>query len=632
VVAVALYHFGLHGFSGGFVGVDIYFVISGLLMTGIVVSNLERGKLSVWGFYLARGRRILPALLALCAVLMILGWFYLLPIDYKTLGSQEASAAVFLSNMKFWLEAGYFDSSSHEKWFLHSWSLAVEWQFYMLLPLFFLGVWKLRPGRGPIAWFATLGLVLSFGLCVALTPINPSGSFFLLPTRAWEMLSGGLLYLLAHHVVLSNRQRQVIEAMGLAVIVACIGGFDSQSAWPGWRAAFPVAATVAVLLAARPQSVWTANPIAQWLGTRSYSIYLWHWPIVVALNYGNWQQKSWAVVAGLVLTTLLGHVSYRWVEVPARALLSKQSTVRAIVTLTMTAALVALAGLLVRLNQGVPGRFSKEIDMVKQEALNWNQRREACHPGSGFSSPLCKYGGERTAVFVLGDSHANAVISAVVDALPTAESGAIELSYSGCPTIEGVQYVQAKYANMLCKDFINWTLRQLDKVEPNVPLVIVNRHAQYALGPNEKPEQENKPMVYFSKLYSVAEPAFLNEYSQHLTDTACKLAKSHAVYLVRPIPEMGINVPNTARAMVWGQQPNVSLSLANYHQRNDFIWAAQDVARDQCGIKILDPLPYLCWDGVCHGLKDGRPLYHDDNHLSEFGNKLLVPMFDKMFK
>ena len=152
VVAVVLYHFGVPGFAGGFVGVDVFFVISGFLMTGIIISGLERGDFSLWGFYLARARRIIPALLVLCASLLILGWFWLPNADYKMLASHVCTAVAFVSNLKFWREAGYFDAASHEKWLLHTWSLSVEWQFYILLPLGCLLLWH---------WFGKRGVKLN---------------------------------------------------------------------------------------------------------------------------------------------------------------------------------------------------------------------------------------------------------------------------------------------------------------------------------------------------------------------------------------------------------------------------------------------------------------------------------------
>ena len=173
-------------------------------------------------------------------------------------------------------------------------------------------------------------------------------------------------------------------------------------------------------------------------------------------------------------------------------------------------------------------------------------------------------------------------------------------------------------------------MQRLVQMPRDVSVLLVNRHAQYALGQNEDPSQSNIPWVNFSKPYARSEAAFLKEYAQHVTAVACQLAQSRKVYLLRPIPEMGINIPNTARKMVGGFDSDVTLSLTDYHARNDFAWAAQDAAHDQCGVQILDPLPYLCWDGVCHGFKNGRPLYSDDNHLSEYGNKLLVPLFRQL--
>jgi hypothetical protein len=160
----------------------------------------------------------------------------------------------------------------------------------------------------------------------------------------------------------------------------------------------------------------------------------------------------------------------------------------------------------------------------------------------------------------------------------------------------------------------------------------VNRSAMYARGANENPDQSEKPWVYFSRPYATAEAAFLHEYGQRLVDTACAFASNHPVYLVRPVPEMDVNVPRfMALAMMRGEGPDVSISLEQYHQREDFIWAAQDTARNRCGVHILDPIPYLCSAATCKGDRGGRPMYYDSNHLSEFGNRRLVPMFAQIF-
>jgi peptidoglycan/LPS O-acetylase OafA/YrhL len=600
-----------------------------MLMTGIVVSGLEAGRFSISGFYMARGRRIVPALVFLCAVLLAVGWWLLPLADYEGLGTQTFFSVAFLSNVKFWLEAGYFDASSHEKWLLHTWSLAVEWQFYLLLPLALAIVWKLRPGRGALLVAVMVGALASLALSAALSPMRPSGSFFMLPTRAWEMLGGSLVYFMAVHLKMSKLQKQCLEIAGFVFIVTSIGIFDVTNVWSGSLAIWPMLGAMMVLLAARSQSLFTANPVAQWLGTRSYSIYLWHWPVVVALRYADKFDQPSAVAAGIGVTCLLGHISYRWVEVPCRQSLTAMKQSKAVALLVGISVAMAALGGVVAWQKGFPGRMPRELGVVSQEVFNSNPRKGQCHPSFGVDSPSCTYGNGPLAAIMLGDSHGDALVTGLAQA--TQQRGStMQWTYSACPTLAGVHNMQV--SRNQCSAFVDWAFERLQSIPVDVPVIVVNRHAKYALGNNEDSVVAQGPWVFFTQRYKTPEPAFLREYAQHLTDTACRLAKTHRVYVVRPIPEMGVSVPSTARAMVWGIKKEVTLSLEDYHARNDFAWEAQNFAQAQCGMQILDPLPYLCWDGVCHGAKEGRPLYYDDNHLGEFGNKLLVPMFERVLE
>lgn len=633
VVAVVLYHFGVPGFDGGFVGVDVFFVISGLLMTGIVTRGLENQRFSVWDFYLARGRRIIPALLALCISLLVLGWFFLPVSDYKQLGSHVATSASFLSNMKYWLEAGYFDASSHEKWLLHTWSLAVEWQFYVALPLAMLVLWRFSSGRKTLTVALLSGFAVSIALCALYTPTKPTGTFFLLPTRAWEMLAGGLLYLLASPWQPNEKSAKFMELLGLTLIAACVFWFNPQMAWPGWGALVPVAGACLVMAAARQGSLWTGAPIAQWLGTRSYSLYLWHWPLVVALEYAQLQSSPAAVGSAIALTLILGHASYRWIETPTRLSLTRTSPKNNMLLMGSATVLVCGVGSAVFVCQGLPGRLPPAIDVMSAEAKNSNPRKEACHLFGGVVSPSCEYGAGSLKAIVLGDSHGDAVMSAVADsAFSTLGNDAMVMqwTYSACPILHGVKAVGN--SNSQCGSFVDWALQKLKTISPKVPVIIVGRHGQYIYGKNEEVPAKRVPQVYFTQQYRAAEPAFVNEYAQRLESTACQIAQTRPVYLLRPVPEMEEHIPNTARAMVFGETDRIGVSVSAYEKRNAAIWVAQDIARDKCGAKILDPLPYLCHQGFCDGVKNGRPLYFDNNHLSEFGNKFLIPMFSTVFQ
>jgi len=636
VAVVVFYHFGVPGFAGGFVGVDVFFVISGFLMTGLVVKALERGTFSVLGFYMARGRRIVPALVVLCAVLLALGWFVLLPPDYKMLSTHSVYALSFLSNVEFWQEAGYFDVASHEKWLLHTWSLSVEWQFYLILPLVLWAVWRIKPGRAAQTWAIGLGLVASLAVSVWVTSSNASAAFYLLHTRAWEMLGGGLVFLLAGKLTLSVAQRRIVEAAGLLLIVLAVAVFDKGTVWPGWRAVLPVMAAMLVLVANRT-SVWTASALPQWLGDRSYSLYLWHWPVYVALVYVDLRDNPLAMAAGIVLTVVLGHVSYVWVENTSRRFLERHRIPLAAGVLATAAVAVVLPAVGIWKQQGVRSRFAPVIELAAAEANNVNLRRGVCHPGDGVAYPSCVYGGTAWKVIALGDSHADALVSAIAQAQPKGDAGVVQWTYSGCQFVVGLKHtprhMSGQHPDYKCSAFLEWAVSRLEVLPKTIPVIIINRYAQAAFGHNEDRRALDVPQVYFSKIVDSATPEFLAEFGQRMTQSACELAKHRTVYMVRPIPEMGFNVPKTlSRRMIVGLNNDLSIPIEAYRQRNDWVWAAQDAARDQCGIKILDPIPYLCRDGRCYGSQNGRPIYSDDDHLSEFGNKLLVPMFAQVFK
>ncbi|MFI8480846.1 acyltransferase family protein [Pseudomonas sp. NPDC078700] len=641
VVSVILYHFGITTFSGGFVGVDVFFVISGFLMTKIIVNGLEKSALagtpspfSIISFYLSRARRIIPALLVLCAMLLLAGWLYLPAVEYKRLGMHVASALVFVSNIIFWQEAGYFDIDSHDKLLLHTWSLSVEWQFYLILPLALLAVWKIRPGRGAQTVAIAAGLVLSLLLCILATPIRPSAAFYLLPTRAWEMLAGGLVFLLGNSLVLNGPVRRLLEAGGFVLLIGTITLFDTNSEWPGWRAAVPVFATVMILLAARQGSLWSGSRIAQWLGDCSYSLYLWHWPVVVVLVYLQLLDQLDAVLIGLLITLLMGWLSYQWVEKTARSTLTHLPQWSGTLALLGVIALVSVPALIIHQQQGVPGRLPAQIDAIFAEADNTNPRKSECLNNEfSVTVPECTYGGKKLGVIVIGDSHAAALVRAVERALPDPRLHVLDWTKSNCPTIANVKAVDK--LDFGCGQFVSDKAKLSDPALDNAPLIIINRTSYYALGPNEPDRSREVPVpyLYFDTPYPARNDAFLQATRKGIIDTACEFAQHHPVYMLRPVPELKFNVPKTmGRALMQGKLVRVSISLEEYQARNKFIWETQDLAAQRCGVTILDPLPYLCQDGRCNGDTNGHPIYFDDDHLSERGGSLLVPLFRQMFK
>ena len=309
VIGVVLFHFNATWVPGGFAGVDVFFVISGFLMTGIIFKGIEQKNFSIMRFYVARANRIIPALAILCFSLLLFGWLYLPPLDYQLLGKHALSSISFLSNITYWTEAGYFDAASHEKWLLHTWSLSVEWQFYIIYPLVLVFIHKFTTIK-LMNYLIVAATFLGFVFCVFASFNWPNAAYYLLPTRAWEMMIGGVAYLFP--IVINNKKKMLLERLGLALIVGSYFIVTKEDAWPGYAALFPVLGAFFVILAARDKSLVTGNLVFQKIGAWSYSIYLWHWPLVVGIYY--YTLSDMYIYIGLALSVFLGFLSSKYIE------------------------------------------------------------------------------------------------------------------------------------------------------------------------------------------------------------------------------------------------------------------------------------------------------------------------------
>jgi peptidoglycan/LPS O-acetylase OafA/YrhL len=354
VIAVVLFHFGVPGFSGGFIGVDVFFVISGYLMTGIIFSKIEKKSFSLVGFYLDRGRRIIPALLFVCIAVLILGWLFLLPADFRALGKDVASSVSFLSNIIYFRTSGdYFSASAHEMWLLHTWSLAVEWQFYIIYPIIVLALSRLFNLK-KLKVILVILAINSYLYSIYLSNINTSAAFYLLPTRAWEMLLGGFVFLWPINTSVANAKK--LEYLGIALILVSIFTFESTTLWPGSLAIIPTLGTALIIWANSPNSCITSNPLSFWVGKNSYSIYLWHWPLVVALVLTGFNDKVLAVLSGIMLSLFLGYLSFKYIESIPWNKLSNKIFVPAFGCLILT---VGGGASFIYLKNGIEGRHNR---------------------------------------------------------------------------------------------------------------------------------------------------------------------------------------------------------------------------------------------------------------------------------
>lgn len=621
VVAVVLFHFNSSWMPGGFAGVDVFFVISGFLMTGIIFRGMEQDKFSVLNFYVARANRIIPALALLCLVLLVFGWFYLTPLEYKALGKHAASSVGFLSNFVYWREAGYFDAASHEKWLLHTWSLSVEWQFYIIYPLVLIALRKFLPIK-TLKLLLIIGTVLGFIFSVVATYKSPNAAYYLFPTRAWEMMIGGVAYL--YPFTLQENRKKLIEWAGLILVIGSYFLISAENLWPGYLAIFPVLGSFLIIQAQRNDSLITGNIIFQKLGAWSYSIYLWHWPFVVAIY--TFSLPSYYIYIGMILSVLLGFLSYKYVE--------KINFPRSFPTLLSylkckpiyIAGIIGVIGSGLFLTNGFEEHYPNNVLLVSNEANNKNPYN--CMTENKFPC----YIGEKDNIkaIIVGDSHADALTTSLASMYDLRKEGIIALTRSSCPFILDIKILKQENEclaeNLKRRDFLN-------KNYLDVPIFWVARTGAYLYGQTDPSRindiQDTLPSMYFTKKFSSVEPALLSELEENLEITVKDTIIHRPMYLVLPTSEMRFNVPKvTSKELLLNKKVTVpSISEEQYLKRNKPIIEIFNRVAANNKIKVLDPTKYMCSNKECKGLHEGRPIYYDGDHMSEYGNKLLTPMF-----
>ena len=322
VLPVIFFHAGFKQFSGGFVGVDIFLVISGYLIATILISEMAAGKFSLINFYERRARRILPALFFVILACIPFAWHWLTPSDLKDFEQSLVAVSTFSSNILFWQESGYFDTSAELKPLLHTWSLAVEEQYYILFPIFLLLSWRLGVGRVLILLFITF--VLSLGVSHWAAFNTPSANFYLLPTRAWELLVGVFVafYLKYNNALKSHQTNQVLSLLGFGMILYAIVYFDENTPFPSLYALIPTCGTGLLILSAVPKTFvhrLLSTPPIIGLGLMSYSAYLWHQPLLAFSRHRLLGELSDFLLIIVILASLLmAYVSWKWVEKPFR--------------------------------------------------------------------------------------------------------------------------------------------------------------------------------------------------------------------------------------------------------------------------------------------------------------------------
>lgn len=638
ILPVVFFHAGLPGFSGGFVGVDIFFVISGFLITGIILKEQAEERFTFSGFWARRARRIFPALGVVVLVSLVVGWFVLMPDDYRSLGRTAAAQAIFASNIDFYRNAGYFAPPADTQPLLHTWSLAVEEQFYLFFPLLmvvlgtYLHRWRIHVLAalfvGSLTWSAYQ------------VGNDPSGAFYLMQYRAWELLAGGVLALwlskspVGHSV---DWLDQLAAILGMAAIATTVFAYDRNTPFPGLAALLPCAGAVLLIWSNRGEPTlvgkWLSLRWVVWVGLISYSLYLWHWPVLVFSRYLLENLTTSFTVTALATSFLLAWLSYSWIETPVRrgrVMVSGRQLIVGSAALLFT---FALAGTAIRLSKGVPDRLSTDARLMYQEAVRKPPPCQAVTVGDGLQ--LCERGvpGEAASLLVWGDSHARAMLP-LIDQLAVEHS--INYLIQGCvPVIDtflagkanGVDDYHCTKSNQVLFDYL--------QQQPVMDVLLIARWAVYVEGREvDAPDGSEADLFLGDRLIAPSDPqASRAVFAKQLPETVERLRATGAkVAILRQVPSQLFLVPNElARAIEKGHDlSSIGRPLVSHRKRQAFVDAVFDRLGD--AVLVLDPAVELCKpDAFCRAAHKGRALYFDNDHLTEYGALHLRPVLEPIF-
>lgn len=596
ILPVIFFHADFPYISGGFLGVDIFFVISGYLITSILIKENENKKFSIWNFYERRARRILPALYFVLIISSFIAWQLLSPADLKDYSKSLIATIIFVPNIYFWQSISYFDNETSLKPLLHMWSLGVEEQFYVIFPILLLIGWKYVK---PKLIFLIISLFLLSLITAQLYSLKaPSMSFYWLPTRAWELLAGALCAFHLHHKKpsVSKIQKNLLSVFGLVAIVSCFFLFNNQIQHPSLWTLIPVLGTALIIIYAHPNTyvarLLSLRPLV-FIGLLSYSAYLWHQPLFAFSRYA-YVNLSNSLTWGLILLTFaLATISWKWVEAPFRQRQFLQQRTIFTQSFISSALFIALAWIALQQN-GFPQRFPHKAHLYAYQQYDYASayQEHQCFLDDKQKSPnyasSC-WPQENTELLIWGDSHA----AALSYGLRTQQQNVAHLSSSSCPPLLGLEVA----TNPACLELNEAVISHLKQQVP--PVIVL--HASWLF-------------------YDVSnQPQYLVQTLQRLKE----IAPASTLVVVGSMPHWAPSLI-THLTRHADETPPTRLVSPNYwalahtdqviqsHLPTDVIW--------------IDLLKLLCEHNACQTMtaNNQAPLVWDYGHLTAEGSEELA--------
>ncbi len=628
VIYVVLFHFGLRPFVGGFVGVDIFFVISGFLMTSLIIDRVDKGRFSVVDFYHARMRRIVPALLLVVMATLIACYFLIDPLIYRDIARHSIPSLLFFSNMMFASETGYLAPAAQENWLLHTWSLSVEWQFYLIYPLWIM--LAARFGWMHRAPLLILGVPLLLSVGAAVLASNLGGrsatyAFYWLPTRAWELLAGGLVFVLGRGGRLDflREQRllsQSIEIAGIALILSCLFVFDHRTPWPSFYASVPVIGSALIVLADRGSSSLLRNLPLQQIGSSSYSIYLWHWPILQLIRYYAEAIETPEIVSGVALSVVIGMASYRYVEKTTATWISTSRRWISVTGCVVLSLVTATAASAVWRLDGLPGRSKGNVALSRDSVLAIQEFGfpATCGISNGSTFAPCRVGPDvARETVILGDSQAQVLYPRFEDT----DASVMFVTNVGCPLFPNVERASRP-------DCARWRRQAVDFISSHdIGTVIYVGLWQSVLNVDE--QASDACLRSGGRCVSIDEPSRIDALFAGLASEVETFQEAgKRVIVVLPLPAPTIDLPHEiAKSEFRGSLPRIQPVMIS--KAEQIVRSHLDTLAGK-GAILLDPRLMMCTGNDICSLIDasGRSLYKDKIHLRPFAVKSMFTLID----
>ena len=633
VLAVLFFHAEFQGFSGGFVGVDVFFVISGYLITSVVLREVSVNKFTFANFYEKRIRRIFPALFFISFCCIPFALFLMTPLDLKNFFQSVFSSTIFGSNVLFWLHSGdYFDTASIWKPLHHTWSLAVEEQFYFFHPIIILLVSKFsqRFQKSIIV----IGIILSISYSLYFIEIDPKGNFYLLPSRIWELYAGAILAYLNFNKIksyFSNRLCDLFSIIGLILIFYSVITFNSLTPHPSLLTIIPVLGTVLIIIFSGNtgfSGTILTNKSVVYIGLISYSLYLWHYPIFVFARLILSNDLTTLNYLILIFTSIiLSAISYKYVEQPFRNKnkYKKRFIFKSFLILSI---LFLIIGYIGHSTSGFKNMFkgtkSENIFLVQSTSM---EDLDGCH-GSD-PNKMCLIGDKtKTPTWaLLGDCHAGSLSSELSRKLSKANLAGIQLSQGGCGYVLGLK---KSFLNPSFCDDLNKKIEKIIMDDEIENIVISARYVRYLFktgydnGEGGK-ESDLEDTYFYPDKYNGENQRKKIVLEAYKNSIESLLLAGKKIFLVYPIPEIGWDVVRQSYKPFI--EKNITVSYKSYLNRSKTVISKFDELLVYDNFIKIDPSQLFCniiTPGRCETSINDKLLYFDDDHVSNFGAQLIL--------